>query len=104
MGNNYNMSYMEILKFADEEDVNGLLHNDETVIRHFFSNVVRLCLPILSRVFFDYKVDKEGLVNGLYLHLRENDWYKLRQFDYRSKLTKWFLVVAVRFFQKKEKR
>lgn len=50
---------------------------------------------------FDGKVDRDELVSELFLYLRANDWYKLRQFDYRSKLTTWMSVVAVRFFLKK---
>ena len=35
------------------------------------------------------------------MYLRHDDWYKVRQFDFRSKLITWISVVAIRFFQKK---
>ena len=53
------------------------------------------------RSIFDGKVNRDELVNELFIYLRENDWHKVRQFDFRSKLTTWISVVAIRFFQKK---
>lgn len=41
------------------------------------------------------------LVNEFYLYIASDDWKKVRQFDFRSKLMTWIGVVAVRFFQKK---
>jgi RNA polymerase sigma factor (sigma-70 family) len=86
---------------SDEELVFGLLNNDEAIIRHL---LFERCTPMFTyiiRSIFDYRADKDELINELYLYLQENDWYKLRQFDYRSKLTTWLSVVAIRFFQKK---
>ncbi len=41
------------------------------------------------------------LVNEFYLYIAADNWRKVRQFDFRSKLMTWIGVVAVRFFQKK---
>ncbi len=89
------------LPLSDEELVDGMLNNDESIIRHF---LFERCTPMfvyIIRNIFNYQADKDELINELYLYLRENDWYKLRQFDYRSKLTTWLSVVAIRFFYKK---
>ncbi len=43
----------------------------------------------------------DELINELYIYLKENDWHKLRQFQFRCKLTTWLSVVATRFFIKK---
>lgn len=86
---------------SDEELVYGILNNDESIIRHF---LFECCTPMFMHIIrniFDYRVDKDELINELYLYLQENNWYKFRQFDYRSKLTTWLSVVAIRFFQKK---
>ena len=56
---------------------------------------------ILHR-FCPCQLDKNELINELYLYLQSDNWYKLRQFDFRSKLTTWLTVVAVRFFQKRK--
>lgn len=55
---------------------------------------------IIHKVF-NRQAEKDELVNELYLYLQADDWHKLRQFDYRSRLTTWMKVVAIRFFQKK---
>ena len=68
---------------SDRELVDRLLIGDEEIVRYLF-------------------FDKYELINELYLYLQSDNWYKLRQFDFRSKLTTWLTVVAVRFFQKRK--
>lgn len=43
------------------------------------------------------------LVNEFYLYIAADNWRKVRQFDFRSKLMTWVGVVAIRFFQKKKR-
>ena len=89
------------MKLTDKEIVTGILDNNEKVVSYFFYEE---CTPIFSYVIsriFDYQVEKDELINELYIYLQENDWQKLRQFNYRSRLTTWLRVVATRFFQKK---
>lgn len=40
------------------------------------------------------------LVNEFYLYIAADNWKKVRQFDFRSKLMTWIGVVAIRFFKK----
>lgn len=95
------MTHVKSLKLTDEEIVVGLLRNDEATIRHLLFERCASMFAYIIRSIFDHKADKDELVNEFYLYLQENDWYKLRQFDYRSKLTTWLSVVATRFFQRK---
>lgn len=86
--------------FSDKELVEGILANDERIINYFF---FERCAPMFRHIIknvFDYKAEKDELINELYLCLRKNDWEKLRKFEYRSKLTTWLKVVAIRFFIK----
>jgi RNA polymerase sigma factor (sigma-70 family) len=91
---------MEIL--SDAEIISGILERDEQIIRYFF---FKKCTPmfhfVINRICKE-KQEKNELINELYLYLQENDWYKLRQFDYRSQLMTWLSVVAIRFFTKKQ--
>lgn len=89
------------LHISDEELVSGILNNDEAIIRHLLFEHCTPMFTYIIRSVFDYRADKDELINELYLYLRDNNWHKLRQFDYRSKLTTWLSVVAIRFFQKK---
>ncbi len=91
------------VQMADAELVARLLANDEGVIRYLFFD---RCTPIFDYIlhrFYPCQLRKEELISELYLYLRADDWYKLRRFDFRSRLTTWLAVVAVRFFQKKQK-
>ena len=62
------------------------------------SSVVTGCFP--NSIFHD-TVKKEELITEFYLYLREDDWHRLRQFGFRSKLETWLTVVAIRFFKEK---
>lgn len=89
------------LTYTDREIVDGILANDERIIQHFF---FRECKPLFAYIIhsiFDGHVERNELINELFLYLEHDDWYKVRQFDYRSKLITWISVVAIRFFQKK---
>lgn len=88
-------------QYTDRELVDRITRNDKAVIEYFF---IKKCSPIflyILRSVFDGKIDVKELVNELFLYLSENNWYKIRQFDYRSRLTSWVRIVAVRFFVKK---
>ena len=86
---------------SDKELVERLTCNDEKAIRYFFYEKCKPMLGYIIKEIFSYRVEKNELVNELYIYLQENNWHKLRKFDYRSKLSTWMSVVAVRFFQKK---
>lgn len=89
------------MKFTDKQLVEGMLANNEKIIRYFLFEACTPMLGFIIKNIFDYKVARDELINELYLYLSEDSWHKLRQFDYRSKLTTWLSVVAIRFFQKK---
>ncbi len=92
---------MDLEQYTDEQIVNGILDGERPVIEYFF---YRECTPVfiyIVRNLFDCRVDINELISEFYLYLSENDWYKIRQFDYRSRLLTWIRVVAIRFAQKK---
>lgn len=92
------MSYEQ---YTDRELIDRITKNDKAVIEYFF---IRKCSPVflyILRSVFDGKIDVNELVNELFLYLSENNWYKIKQFDYRSRLMTWIRVVSVRFFVKK---
>lgn len=88
--------------YNDHELVEGILRNDWRVIEYFFNKKCSKLLDyIILNVFDNNMPDKQELVNELFLYLAKDDWYKVRQFDFRSKLMTWVSVVAIRFFLKK---
>ena len=91
-----------IMEITDKKMVSNVLLDDEKSIQRLF---FEKCTPIfryIIRKIFNYQVEENELINELYLYLKENDWYKLRQFDYRSKLTTWISRVAFNFFTNKK--
>lgn len=92
---------MSFERFTDKELVEGILKGDEAVIAYFFYKKCRPMLLYAAWSVFDGKMEMNELVSELYLYLSEWNWYKVRKFDFRSRLTTWTGVVAIRFFQKK---
>lgn len=92
---------MDYSEYTDRQFVDGILNNDIKLIEYFFN---RKCSGLFGYILinvFDGNVDKQDLSQELFWYLAKNNWHKVRQFDFRSKLMTWVTVVAVRFFQKK---
>lgn len=91
---NYNL-------YTDKQIIDGILSNDRPVIEYFFC---KKCSNLFSYIVYSVyggQVALEELVNEFYIYVADDNWKKIRQFDFRSKLMTWVGVVAIRFFQKK---
>lgn len=93
--------FMNYDLYSDEQLVFGITHNDQPLIEYFFcKKCSRLFSYIVYSVYGGMATLNE-LVNEFYIYIAADNWKKVRQFDFRSKLMTWIGVVAVRFFQKK---
>lgn len=91
----------ELSQLSDSEIVKGIVANNPQIIEYFFiKKCSNLFMYIVSSVF-DGKVEREELINELFLYLAGDNWRKLREFNYKSTLITWVSVVATRFFLKK---
>lgn len=95
---------MEVEQYTDEQIVSGILSNDKRIIEFFFFKKCSYLLTSIIKNVFDYHVQREELISELYLYIQNDNWCKLRQFDYRSQLITWLSVVAIRYFIKKRER
>lgn len=87
--------------YTDEQLVFGIIHNDQPLIEYFFC---KKCSKLFSYIVYSVyggMATLNELVNEFFLYIAADDWKKIKQFDFRSKLMTWISVVAVRFFQKK---
>lgn len=89
------------MEYSDRQIVDGILSNDRVIIEHFFFKKCSGMFDFILERVFDNEINKDELISELYLHLSSDNWKKIEQFDFRSKLTTWTTVVAIRFFQKK---
>lgn len=76
-------------KYSDYQIVNGILNNDQTITQHFFLKECKPMFEYIEHAIFDDNVERDELVSELFLYLQHNDWHKIRQFDFRSKLTQY---------------
>lgn len=86
---------------TDREIVSAVITNDRDMIEYLFCEKCSSLLSYIAYSIFDNRVDRRELISELFLYIAKDDWYKLRQFDFRSSLMTWMSVVATRFFQKK---
>lgn len=91
----------EHIKYDDHRLVAGLLSNDAEIIRYVFYARCNKLFQFIINSIFDGRVSQDELISELFLYLANNDWTKVRKFDFRSSFYTWLSVVAVRFFQKK---
>ena len=94
---------MNYKDYDDRQLVAAILNNEIGAIQYFFNEKCSGLFAYIIVNIFDGNVDKQDLTQELFWYLAKNNWYKVRQFDFRSKLMTWITVVAVRFFQKKRK-
>lgn len=97
------MNYKENIYYSlsDKEIVAAVIKNDGAMIKYLFCEKCSKLLSYIAYSVFDNRVDKRELISELFLYIAQNDWYKLKQFDFRSSLMTWLSVVSIRFFQKK---
>lgn len=86
---------------TDQEIVAQLLCNNTGMVEYLFYDRCSAMLDYIILNLFNGKADKDELISELYIYLKENDWHKLRQFQFKCRLTTWLSVVATRFFIKK---
>lgn len=88
-------------ELSDREIVDGILRHDPQMIEYFFFLKCSKLFVYLVNSIFNSRVEKEELINELFLYIADSDWKKLREFNFQSSLLTWITVVATRFFLKK---
>lgn len=96
-----NLVVKRTVEYTDEELVRGILNNDPIIIEYFFIKKCSNMLVYILNSVFSGHIDKTELVNELFLFLANDNWRKLRNFNYNSSLMTWITVVATRFFIRK---
>lgn len=87
--------------YSDKQIVDGIVHNDRKMIEYFFCRKCSNLFSYITVSMFDRQINTNELVSELFLYFAKDNWYKLKQFDYRSSLLTWTSVVSIRYFQKK---
>ena len=77
-----------------------ILDNNEEAIDYLFFHRCSAMFAHVIHSVFQSQGKKEELVTDFYLFLRENNWERLRHFEFRSGLNTWLTVVSVRYFKK----
>ena len=91
----------------DEEIIHGVLSGNEKVISYFFGEKVcgKVFTEIMSCFFHNQlEIEENEFIDEFYLYLQEDDWHKLRQFEYNSKLTTYIWEIACHFLAKMVKK
>jgi RNA polymerase sigma factor (sigma-70 family) len=86
----------------DRELVRLLLANDQEAVEYVFFHRCNGMFAHIIHSVFQSQGKKEELITEFYLYLCENEWNRLRKFEFKSSLNTWLTVIAVRFFRKKQ--
>ena len=89
-------------KFTDKELVDGMLNNNKAIIEYFFFEKCTAMFHRINHNIYNRQAERNELINEFYLYLKEDDWHKLRQFDYRNQLMTYISSIAFRFFCKNQ--
>lgn len=95
------MENCNLKTYTDKQIVESILQGNNTVTSAFFCNNCRGLFYYIHSQICNYRYEPDEIANEIYLYLAEKNWYKLRLFDYRSKLITWLSVVAIRYYRKK---
>lgn len=87
-----------ISMMSDQQIIEALIARDEWVTKQFFFEKCRPLFLSIIRYVFSYEVEYDEFVNEFYLHLIENDAYRLKQFQGRCTIYQWMKVIAIRYF------
>ena len=87
-----------ISMMSDQQIIEALIARNEWVTKQFFFEKCRPLFLSIIRYVFSYEVDYDEFVNEFYLHLIENDAYRLKQFQGRCTIYQWMKVIAIRYF------
>lgn len=93
-----NIAYFDSL--SDRELVDLLLANDEEAIEYLLFIRCNGMFAHIACNVFQSQTCKEELITDFYFFLSENNWSRLRKFEFKAGLNTWLTVVAVRFFKK----
>ena len=85
---------------TDKTLVGLLLDNDKEAVDYLFFHRCEGMFAHIVHSIFQHTVNKEELVTDFYLFVSNNEWEKLRKFEFRSNLNTYLTVLAVRYFKK----
>lgn len=88
---------------TDQQIIEYLIQGNSQVIKYLFYEKCSSMFGYIIKEVFSYKIDKDELVNELYIYLSDDNWKKVREFEGRSKFTTWLSVISVRYFCKKKR-
>ena len=86
---------------SDRQLVELLVANNQEAVEYVFFHRCEGMFAHIVHSVFQSQGKKEELISEFYIYLSENDWSRLRQFEFKSALNTWLTVIAVRFFRKK---
>lgn len=89
-------------ELPDKEIIDGLLLRNEKITQYLFYEKCSNILSFIEKEVFNYHINKDELVSELYIYLQENNWDKIKKFNYQSNFTTWLSKVAFRYFQRRK--
>lgn len=92
------MTKKELENLTDHQLIEYLVAGESWAVEYLFYDKCRAMFDYIIREVFRGGVQRDELINELFLFLSRDNWRRVRQFRAESRFTTWLSVVAVRFF------
>lgn len=83
----------------DKQLLDYIFDNNQDVIVYFFYIKYLPTFEFNIKKNFYYKVEIKELIDEFYIYLSENNWKRLKTYNFSSSLNTWISVVSYRFFK-----
>ena len=91
---------MNLFKQLDDKQLlDHIFENNQDVIVYFFYIKYLPTFEFNIKKNFFYKIDIKELIDEFYIYLSENNWKRLKTYNFSSSLNTWISVVSYRFFK-----
>lgn len=95
------MTKNELNTLTDQQVIEYLIQGNNRITNFFFYEKCDSMFGYIISQIFNFQINKDELVNELYIYLSDNNWDKVKKFNYQCKFITWLSVVSTRYFQKK---
>lgn len=89
-------------RLTDKQIITLVVNDDEQAIEYLFFTKCSILFNHIIKNIFNYSIPTEEIIGEFYIHLNDNNWAKLKNFKYESKLLTYLTIIAIHFFTKKK--
>jgi RNA polymerase sigma factor (sigma-70 family) len=100
----YTLKCQKFDDMSDRDLVDAVIREEKDAEFCLFHHKLRKLFLHLSNEFSKLRYDAGDIASEVYILLKENNWKKLRSFEFRSSILNWIRIVASRYLLNETKK